>query len=238
MASFPDGLKLLRLDAIAALSLRERARSVIRSSILTGQIAPGHVYTAGYFAKSLGVSATPIREALLDLANDGLVEFVRNRGFRIPLASEQDLDEIFELRLMLEVPSVGRLAGRLDDGTAQVCARYAEKMVDCAQSRDLGGFLEADRLFHLKLLGALQNRLLVEIVGKLRDRTPLYALPHLAESGQLLAAAQEHNQILEAIVRGDKSDAVRQMSKHLRHTRGVWVGLQEQPAAGEEYSSG
>src|SRR4051794_4783192 len=86
-----------------APSLREQAVAAIRASIITGEAEPGQIYSVRQFADRLGVSATPIREALLDLAGDGLVEAVRNRGFRILMPSEQDLDEIYRLRLMIEV---------------------------------------------------------------------------------------------------------------------------------------
>src|SRR5262249_41410847 len=102
------------LSVIVQSSLGEEGRRSIRAGVGTGEIMPGEIYSAPSLASRLGVSATPVREALLDLANEGLVEPVRNRGFRVVVLDDSDLDEIFELRTMLEVPSVGRIAGRLD----------------------------------------------------------------------------------------------------------------------------
>ncbi|HVA92494.1 MAG TPA: GntR family transcriptional regulator, partial [Chloroflexota bacterium] len=88
-------------------SLRARARKAIRGSIVTGEIADGEIYPVSYFTSRLGVSATPIREALFDLAGEGLVEVVRNRGFRVPQLTEQDLDDLYDVRTLLEVPTMG-----------------------------------------------------------------------------------------------------------------------------------
>ncbi len=88
------------------------AKESIRVRIVTGEFAAGEIYSAPALAAVLGVSATPVREAMLELTADGLVEVVPNRGFRVVEPSQHDLDEIFELRLMLEVPAAERAAER------------------------------------------------------------------------------------------------------------------------------
>ncbi|MGH7758290.1 MAG: GntR family transcriptional regulator, partial [Candidatus Dormibacteria bacterium] len=98
---------LLELDRA---SLRDRALRAIRGSIVTGELAEEKIYPVAYFASRLAVSATPIREALFDLASQGLIEVVRNRGFRVPHLSEHDLDELFQLRRMVELTAVVELA--------------------------------------------------------------------------------------------------------------------------------
>src|SRR5689334_17984447 len=97
------------------LSLREQARQAIRTSVITGELDEGKLYSVGDLAAELGVSATPIREALGDLEQHGLVRIVRNRGFMVIPVTTRDLDEIFEVRLLLEVPAVERLTGQLGD---------------------------------------------------------------------------------------------------------------------------
>src|SRR5919202_296505 len=122
MATVPSSL--LRLEAS---SLRERAAEAIRNGITTGEIRAGELYSVPTLAARLGVSATPVREAMLDLANEGLVEAVRNRGFRVVELTDADLDEILEVRVMLEVPAAGRLARALPaDAAAQLDALVRE----------------------------------------------------------------------------------------------------------------
>src|SRR2546428_8455646 len=106
------------LAPLKQANLRESAREAIRSSIVVGEIVAGQIYPVGYFESQLGVSATPIREALFDLANEGLVEVVKNRGFRVSNLSDQDLTEIFELRDLLETHAMESLTGKLN--TVQV----------------------------------------------------------------------------------------------------------------------
>src|SRR5215469_11841442 len=113
-------------------SLREQVQVVLRTSITTGELEPGQLYSVGDFAERLEVSATPVREALVNLAHDGLVEIVRNRGFLVPELSDHDLDEILQLRLFLEVPAVEQVAGRLDAATLARCREDARICRDAA----------------------------------------------------------------------------------------------------------
>jgi DNA-binding GntR family transcriptional regulator len=217
----PDGLAPL-----AQSNLREKAREMIRASIVTGKIAAGELYSIAYFQAQLMVSATPIREALFDLANEGLVEVVRNRGFRVPILNDSDLTELFELRELLEVYAVRKLAGRFGKTEAQECRALAEETMVHAEASNLRAFLAVDRRFHQRLLRATGNRRLADIVGRLRDATRLYQLPEVTESGQLTLSAEEHLEIVKALETGDSEDAEAWMKHHLAHTRGVWLRRQ------------
>lgn len=215
------------LNPLEQTNLRMRARSAIRASIITGQLKPGVIYPVSYFASPLGVSATPVREALLDLASEGLVELARNKGFRVPELSEHDLDEIYQLRLFLEVPSVVDVVGRLSPADERSCRELADKIEECASTGELAGFLEHDRAFHAALLRPLGNLRLLVIVNELRDQARLWALPTLAQSEQLAASAREHAQLLDAVVNNDREGARTIIAHHLEHTRGLWAGKLE-----------
>lgn len=215
------------MKALTTSSLREQAGEVLRASIVAGELAPGEIYSAAALAERLGVSPTPVREAMLDLANAGLVEPVRNRGYRVLEPDEQDLDEISELRLMLEVPAMRKLAERGDDRRLAPLTRTVEAIESAAAEGDLAGFLLADRRFHLALLELAGNRRLVRLVGQLRDQTRLEGLKPLAESGRLMASAREHGELLDALRAGDADRAEALMRQHLEHTRGLWAGRAE-----------
>ena len=206
-------------------SLREQAADAIRAGIVTGEIRSGELYSVPTLAARLGVSATPVREAMLDLANEGLVEPVRNRGFRVVELSDDDLDEILALRVLLEVPSAGRVAGTLAPEQVERLEALLAETEEKADAFDTPGFLAADRAFHLALLEPLGSRRLVDLVAMLRDQTRLYGLPSLVSSGILKTAAAEHREILEAVVAGDAEAATGAMRRHLEQTtRGVWTG--------------
>ena len=215
------------LTRLTTSSLREQAVRVIRARIITGEIEAGEIYSAPSLAARLGVSATPIREAMLDLVSEGLVESVRNRGFRVLQLSNEDLDEIFELRLLLEVPAIGRVAGSLDLAEARRFRALVEEIETFAADGDLADFLDADRSFHLGLIGLLGNGRLVEIVDRLRLQSRLFGLERLARTGMLAQSAAEHREILDAVVSADRRKAEALMRQHLRHTRGIWAGLSE-----------
>lgn len=224
-----------QLPTLDRSSLRDRARLAIRGSIVTGELAEEEIYPVAYFSERLGVSATPIREALFDLAGSGLVEVVRNRGFRIPRLSDRDLDELYDLRILLEVPAIGRLAERGDPEDSAELRRLAHGMVAQAQDRQVAEFLWTDRSFHLSVLEQLGNLQLVEVVARLRDRTRLAGIRGMAESGILVETAREHLELLDALARADRRRAERWMIHHLRHTRGMWAGRQEE---GDDLSPG
>jgi DNA-binding GntR family transcriptional regulator len=211
---------------IERISLREQVRRAIRAEIVTGNVLSGKVHTVGAFADRMGVSATPVREALLDLANERLVEVLPNRGFRVRSLSNHDLDELVELRLILEVAAIDRLVGRLSSNQVKELRGLAQQTVEHAKRRELSRFLDADRKFHLLLLGHLKNRRLVDLVASLRDQTPLHGLPHLPIES-LVRSAQEHLELLDAIAHNDSIGAHQTIERHLRHVRGLWAGLSE-----------
>ncbi len=216
---------LSALDPISVPSLRDRARDAIRAGIVAGKIEAGAIVSVRSLAASLGVSATPVREAVLDLAKEGLLLPLKNKGFRVPTLSEQQLQDIVELRLLLEVPTMARLAGRLPASRVEHYLRACAAIEAAAGDGDAVEFLAADREFHLSLLAELGNPRLVDMVALLRDQVRLYGVPHLAAEHRLEESAAEHRELLAAIVDGDGARTRRLMTRHLRHTRGLWAGL-------------
>ncbi|MEU6062637.1 GntR family transcriptional regulator [Streptomyces sp. NPDC047097] len=204
--------------------LRDQVADALRAALIAGELRPGTVYSAPTLAAELGVSATPVREAMLDLAREGLVEAVRNKGFRITELTDRDLDEFTELRTLIEVPTVGRVAGTASTEELQALRPLAERIVTAAQERDILAYLEADHRFHLELLALGGNRHLVEVVADLRKRSRLYGLGHLNVSGQLVASAREHVELLDLLVAGRGAEAEECMRRHLAHIRTLWAG--------------
>jgi DNA-binding GntR family transcriptional regulator len=216
----------LRLHSInGPRTLREQVAHALRAAVVAGEMRPGVVYSAPVLARQLGVSATPVREAVLDLAQQGLVEQVRNRGFRVTVLSERDLDEITALRMLIEVPTVVALAAR--DVDVSALRPLAARIERAAKKADLIGYVEADRRFHLALLTLAGNRLLVEMADDLRARSRLYGLAGLAERGLLIESAREHMALLDTIAAHDEAGARALIERHIGHVRGLWAGKEE-----------
>jgi DNA-binding GntR family transcriptional regulator len=212
---------------LKAVSLREQAREAVRTQIVLGELAPGEVQSIQSVAGALGVSITPVREAVMDLAHLGMVEIIRNRGFRVPVLTDHDLDEIFKLRTMLEAPAMAELTELVAGAPLPEFRHLAQQCADGAQDGDLHVFLDTDRQFHLGLLSKLGNRRLVTMVGHLRDQARMLGLHKLADQGGLIASAQEHFGLLDAIESGKADLAALLMRKHLAHSRGIWAGRDE-----------
>jgi len=216
-------MPVLSETALQRTSLREQALALLREAVITGRIADGVVYSSKALAAELGVSNGPIREAMLALVDYGLMEAVPNKGFRSVPLTPADLAEIYEMRLLLEVPAVARLAtGDLPGDHVARLTGLVNTIEQAARSGDLIGNLAADRDFHLTLLAAGGNRRLVSAVARLRDQTRLDNLRALNADGRIVASADEHRPLLTAILRHDERTAERLMRQHLEHIRQDW----------------
>lgn len=211
-------------EPIARTTLRDEASRRLRVDITSGRLDPGTLYPITDVADRLGVSITPVREALLELARDGLVEIVRNRGFRIREVTDRDLDEIVEVRLLLETAAVRKLAGALTTADLARLRASAKETVAAAKSGDLPSYLALDKQFHLDLLALAGNERLTAVVAKLRDETRLYGLGRLVGTKALVDTTREHLLMVQALAEGDGVAAARVLADHLGHARGLWAG--------------
>lgn len=203
-------------------SLREQVTEALRAALVSGALRAGVVYSAPGLAERFGVSATPVREAMLDLVQAGLVEAVPNKGFRVVELTEQDLDEYTAIRTLLEPPTVAKVAADAPREAVAALRPLAEQIVRAAVDRDVLAYVEADTAFHLALLALAGNAHLVDVVRDLRYRSRLYGVPALAANDELEPSARQHVDLLDAVAAGDAAGAERMTRDHLRHIRGMW----------------
>src|SRR4029453_10715651 len=204
-------------------SLRESVTESLRTAIIAGTLEEGTLYSAPALAAAFGVSATPVREAMMDLTREGLVETVKNKGFRITTMSDRELDELTEIRLLIEPPVVGDVAGTVPPSGIKILRSMADDIVDAAREGDLTAYLAADRTFHAELLRYAGNGQLVELATSLRSRTRLYGLKALSESNRLADPPQEPPVLRELVGAGDGAAATELMRQHISHARGLWA---------------
>lgn len=213
-------------------SLRHKVANALRAAMVAGRMRPGEVFSAPALAEQFGISATPVREAMLDLSNEGLVEPVRNRGFRVKELTDRELDDITQVRALIEVPTAGEIARKCDSEMARSVEglrELAREIQRHATEPNLILYVEADRRFHLRLLALAGNPHLVAVVSSLRARSRLYGLQALAERGELHVSAAEHEELVDLVLARDSAAAANLMARHIAHVRGVWAGSAHRP---------
>ncbi|WP_239003540.1 GntR family transcriptional regulator [Nocardia panacis] len=210
-------------------NMRDEIIEKLRGAVITGELRPGVVYSAPGLAEQFGVSATPVREAMIDLAKEGLVETLRNKGFRVREPSEQELDNLAEIRLLIEAPTVRQVAeAGIDPQTSTELRTLAQGIEKAAAEHDFIAYITIDTEFHCRLLSLAGNRELVETVRALRARSRLYGVRPLAEQGRLIPSAHEHMELLDLIERGAAAEAEALIRRHIGHVRGIWANRCEQ----------
>ena len=193
---------------------RTRAQAVL-AAIADGRLEPGGRYSVAQLAEQLGISRTPVREALLVLEREGRVEFERNRGVRILETTAADVAEVFELRLLLEVPATAKACGIVD---TEALAGRARRDGRGGPRRRRAGFMDHDERFHELILLAAGNRRLAAIVAGLRDTVRGRGASTVGRSRSLDEIQAEHGAILDALRAGDADRAGAAMRYHLRRT--------------------
>ncbi len=180
----------------AFTSLRDRVVQRVRSEIISGRSAPGTMYSVPTLSEELGISTTPVREALLELSRGGLIAARRNRGFQVQGMSLDDLDNLFAVRVLLERFLVVTLAGLGLEDTAELRAR-ADVIATAVEADDLPAYLGADRAFHLAFAERAGNPLLTKLVMELRDGMRLYGVDSKTGRERQVASVAEHYRFIE-----------------------------------------
>ncbi|MFE2387707.1 GntR family transcriptional regulator [Streptomyces althioticus] len=193
--------------AVRRSSVRGQILAALRTALVTGDLRPGEVYSGPVLAERFGVSATPVREAMQQLAQEGAVEVVPNRGFRVVERSPRELAELAEVRALIEVPVMLRLARTVPPERWAGLRPLAEATVRAASSGCRATYADADRAFHSAVLALAGNQQLVGVAEELHRRAqwPLVGggAPGGGTRAELIADAHEHTALLDALIAGD-----------------------------------
>jgi len=193
-------------------SVRGQILDALRTALVAGELRPGEVYSAPALGERFGVSATPVREAMQQLALEGAVEVVPNRGFRVMERGARELAELAEVRALLEVPVMLRLARTVPAERWAELRPLAEDTVRAASSGCPATYAESDRSFHRAVLSLAGNAQLVRMAEDLHRRSqwPLVGGPVRHGRADLVADAAEHTALLDALIARD-FDVVRDL---------------------------
>ncbi|GHG31594.1 GntR family transcriptional regulator [Streptomyces zaomyceticus] len=182
-------------------SVRSQILDALRAALVGGELVPGEVYSAPALGERFGVSATPVREAMQRLAVEGAVEVVPNRGFRVVERTARELAELAEVRALIEVPVMLRLARTVPAARWAELRPLAEATSTAAARGDRAHYAEADRAFHRAVLSLAGNQQLLAVADDLHRRSqwPLISAPTVRH-GVLVADAAEHTALLDALI--------------------------------------
>ncbi|MCT4352247.1 GntR family transcriptional regulator [Streptomyces sp. Je 1-79] len=185
-------------------SVRGQILQALRTALVGGELVPGEVYSAPVLAERFGVSATPVREAMQQLAVEGAVEVVPNRGFRVTERTPRELAELAEIRALIEIPIMLRLARTVPAARWAELRPLAEATGAAAARGDRAHYAEADRAFHRAVLSLAGNEQLLAVADDLHRRSqwPLTSGP-VTRHGDLVADAAEHGALLDALIAQD-----------------------------------
>lgn len=211
-------------------SLRENIELSLSAAIVSGELSPGSLVSVPVLARQFEVSATPVREAMLNLEKLGFVKPVRNKGFLVTEVSHDDLRELVQIRRWLEAPAMVEVAAALDGKSVERLRELAFSISEAAERSEFYDYLRADTDFHLALLEETGNRRLVALVGELRRQTRLVGLVALRDSLELQKSAHEHHELLDLLAHGRGAQAQALMHDHIGHVIGWWAGRQEEPS--------
>ncbi len=199
-------------------TVNARVLDALRAAVVSGELAPGTLHSVQALATQLGVSRTPVREALIKLAQQDMVRFERNRGVRVLQTSVHDLEEVFALRLLLEVPATRRATQLLDDAGRRELRKLFKQMQRAAEADDEYRLWQYDRRFHQALIAASGNTRLVSYVDALRDSVLRQGVSTARSARSLAEIVAEHQDVLERVEAGDADGAAAAMRRHIRRT--------------------
>lgn len=202
----------------------EQAYAILRAQILDGQLAPGTPLNLRDLAEQLSVSVTPVRDAVLRLVADGLVDGHENRGLRVAQLLESEIEQTLDLRILLETYALEQGAPKLmesDFKQLETLLEAAEKLLQDVDKTSGQRYMELGREFHRYLIEAADNRPLLDLYERLHPQA--YLMIERSHHGfppdRNREDHLEHKKVLEALCRRDYSEAVQRLKEHLERVR-------------------
>jgi DNA-binding GntR family transcriptional regulator len=215
----PVGGNLLEGRLPAPRSASAAAGEVIREAIIDGRLAPGQRLKEEELARELGMSRTPVREALLLLQSEGLVESIPRRGAAVRSYAVDDLDDMYQLRAVLEGYAARRAATRISpEDVARLeesCARFDRLRAE----DDVRDLVKENLFFHNVILDSARSGRLVPLVRKVIELPLVYKSFYWYSPEQKLISEHYHKQLTRALGAGDAKRAEMIMTEHVLEAR-------------------
>ncbi|HIZ39043.1 MAG TPA: GntR family transcriptional regulator [Candidatus Anaerobutyricum stercoris] len=210
------------------LPLRDVVFNTLRRAIITGEFAPGERLMEISLANRLGVSRTPVREAIRKLELEGLVIMIPRKGAQVAKITEKSLRDVIEIRCVLEEFAASLACERITEEGKEKLKESHRQFVEAAQTNDIIDIVEKDEQFHDAIFQATCNDRLITIINNLREQFYRYRMEYVKDIEQHSVLVTEHEQLLHAIFNQDSETAKQIMRTHLKNQQeGVIQAIQE-----------
>ncbi|MGH7331111.1 MAG: GntR family transcriptional regulator, partial [Polyangiaceae bacterium] len=191
----------------------EYAASMLRDALANGTYGAGERLTAARLAKELGLSMTPVREALIELANEGLVEISAHRGARVAEIAPAQLSEVYLARSILEPAATRIAAPALDKAAIETLRRLHKEFIAAAEAKNASALLALNEQFHFTIYDAAGSPLLNRLIRTVWSSAPNYTFRLIP--GRVERSIKEHTSILRALGSGNPQRAEAAMRSHI-----------------------
>lgn len=201
------------------LPLRDVVFNTLRQAILKGELQPGERLMEIALAERLGVSRTPIREAIRKLELEGLVTMIPRRGAQVANITEKDLNDVLEVRMCLENMAIEKACQQMSEEDIVSLKKEADAFGSFIEDGNLTRLAEADEAFHELIYRASNNARLIQVLNNLREQIYRYRIEYLKEEALRHCLADEHERLYQAISRRDVELAKIVCNEHLENQR-------------------
>ena len=191
----------LKMNVDEYLPLRDVVFKTLRQAILTGEFMPGERLMEISLAKRLGVSRTPVREAIRKLELEGLVIMIPRKGAAVARITVSDLKDVLEVRCHLEEFAASLACERIDDEEIQELKLALKAFEDAIEEKNLKLIAERDVEFHDVIFKATKNKRLLQIINNLREQIYRYRIEYIKDFDYHEVLVKEHRQIVETTIR-------------------------------------
>lgn len=197
------------------LPLRDVVFQALRQAIVTGEFSPGERLMEIKLANKLGVSRTPVREAIRMLELEGLVVMIPRRGAEVARITEKDLRDTLEVRTAIEEMSVELACARIDEEGKEKLKRACMEFKEAIDTKHVQNIVDGDVKFHDVIFELTQNERLINLAHNLREQVYRYRVEYVKDFSYHDILVKEHYDITNAILMNDVATAKEIMRKHL-----------------------
>lgn len=217
----------LQVNLNEYLPLRDVVFNTLRQAILKGELVPGERLMEKQLAERMGVSRTPIREAIRKLELEGLVVMVPRKGAEVAKITEKDIRDVLEVRATLEALAVRLACQKMEQSDIDKLVRLKDEFIKAVKSKDVNLIIQKDVEFHDAIFESTGNDKLIHIVNNLREQIYRFRVKYIQEMQDYTVLVNEHEEIVKNILSGNEKKAEEVAVKHVENQEKAVIKMLE-----------